>query len=166
MLILLSGFMLKQVIVIRRDLKLSPGKLAVQVAHASLEAYRRAGKRDREAWESSGAKKVVVKVEDLKTLLVGWPIDLPDVQEKGRPWFEDITPEEIEPQNIYHAQRRRRLLGAPQPGVPKAGISTGQPDGTRRERRRPQFRLWTLLAFLLTGAILFSWLAVKVMTRR
>ncbi len=61
--------MMKQVIVVRRDLKLSPGKLAVQVAHASLEAYRRAEKRDREAWESSGAKKVVVKVPDLKALL-------------------------------------------------------------------------------------------------
>ena len=61
--------MLKQVIVVRRDLKLSPGKLSVQVAHASLEAYRRAGRKDREAWESSGAKKVVVKVEDLEALL-------------------------------------------------------------------------------------------------
>jgi PTH2 family peptidyl-tRNA hydrolase len=68
-LILLSGFMLKQVIVVRRDLKLSPGKLAVQVAHASLEAYRRSDPKSREAWESSGAKKVVVKVPDLESLL-------------------------------------------------------------------------------------------------
>jgi activating signal cointegrator complex subunit 1 len=59
-----------------------------------------------------------VRVEDLKTLLVGWPIDLPDLQEKGRPWFEDIAPERLDPQNIYHAQRIRRFsLGD--------GVSTG-----------------------------------------
>ncbi len=50
-----------------------------------------------------------VVVEELDTLLVGWPIDLPDIQEIGRPWFEDIAPENVEPQNIYHAQRRLRL---------------------------------------------------------
>ncbi len=60
---------MKQVIAVRRDLRLSPGKLAVQAAHASLEAYRRADTRSREAWEDSGAKKVVVRVPDLKTLL-------------------------------------------------------------------------------------------------
>ncbi len=68
--------MLKQVIIVRRDLKLSPGKLAVQVAHASLEAYRRTDSRARHAWEESGAKKVVVKVPDLKALL--------ETQEKAR----------------------------------------------------------------------------------
>ena len=47
-----------------------------------------------------------VLVEDLNTLLVGWPVALPDRQEKGRPWFEKIAPEEIEPRNIYHAQHR------------------------------------------------------------
>ncbi len=68
--------MLKQVIIVRRDLKLSPGKLAVQVAHASLEAYRRSGHKNRKAWEETGAKKVVVKVPDLKSLL--------ETQEKAR----------------------------------------------------------------------------------
>ena len=62
--------------------------------------------------EENSWVKHPVRVEDLKTLLVGWPIDLPDKQAKGRPWFEDIAPEEIEPQNIYHAQRRRRLGSA------------------------------------------------------
>ena len=59
----------KQVIVIRSDLKLSKGKLSAQAAHASLEAYKKADGRTRSAWESSGAKKVVVKVEDLKGLM-------------------------------------------------------------------------------------------------
>lgn len=60
---------MKQVIVVRRDLKLSPGKLAVQAAHASLEAYRRADPKARHTWEETGAKKVVVRVPDLKSLL-------------------------------------------------------------------------------------------------
>ena len=59
----------KQVIVIRTDLKLSRGKLSAQAAHASLEAYKRADGRARSAWERSGSKKIVVKVEDLKGLM-------------------------------------------------------------------------------------------------
>ncbi len=58
----------KQVIAVRRDLKLSRGKLAVQVAHASLEAYKRVDSRSRDAWERDGSKKVVVGVQDLREL--------------------------------------------------------------------------------------------------
>ncbi|MFH1337608.1 MAG: peptidyl-tRNA hydrolase Pth2 [Nanoarchaeota archaeon] len=61
--------MFKQVIVVRKDLKLSKGKLAVQVAHASIDAYKKTDKKVRESWESEGAKKVVVAVDDLKQLL-------------------------------------------------------------------------------------------------
>ena len=61
--------MYKQVIVVRKDLKLSQGKLAVQVAHASLDAYKKAQARERLEWEHEGAKKVVVKVADDKELL-------------------------------------------------------------------------------------------------
>lgn len=59
----------KQVIVIRKDLKLSKGKLAVQVAHASLDAYERANPSQRGEWKLCGTKKVVVEVPDLKTML-------------------------------------------------------------------------------------------------
>lgn len=59
----------KQVIVIRSDLKLSKGKLAAQTAHASLDAYKKADGRVRSEWESTGSKKVVVKIEDLKGLM-------------------------------------------------------------------------------------------------
>lgn len=61
--------MFKQVIVIRNDLKLGKGKLAVEVAHGSLEAYKKADPKIKAEWESSGSKKVVVKVDDLKQLL-------------------------------------------------------------------------------------------------
>jgi PTH2 family peptidyl-tRNA hydrolase len=60
--------MYKQTIVIRQDLKLSKGKLAAQAAHASLEAYKKASPKLRQAWESQGSKKVVLKVKTLRTL--------------------------------------------------------------------------------------------------
>ena len=59
----------KQVIVVRADLSLGKGKMAAQVAHASLGAYRATGSRPREAWEDSGEKKVVVKAKYLDELM-------------------------------------------------------------------------------------------------
>ena len=61
--------MYKQVIVIRKDLELSKGKLAAQVAHASLEAYRQSSRSIRIKWEREGSKKVILKVGDLKELM-------------------------------------------------------------------------------------------------
>ncbi len=60
--------MLKQVIVVREDLKMSPGKMAAQVAHASLGAYRNAKKSNIIMWRLSGEKKVVVMCKDLEEL--------------------------------------------------------------------------------------------------
>ncbi len=60
--------MYKQVIAVRRDLRLSRGKLAVQVAHASLEAYKHSDGKVRQGWESGGAKKVVVRVDGLREI--------------------------------------------------------------------------------------------------
>ncbi len=56
----------KQVIVVRKDLKISCGKMAVQVAHASLEAAELVKNRNPELykeWKGEGAKKVVLSVE-------------------------------------------------------------------------------------------------------
>jgi PTH2 family peptidyl-tRNA hydrolase len=61
----------KQCIIIRDDLKLSAGKLAVQVAHAAVMALERAERSDRSAvsaWKSEGQKKVVLRVPGLQDL--------------------------------------------------------------------------------------------------
>ena len=60
--------MYKQVIVVRTDLKMGPGKLSAQVAHASLSSASAAKHAAIDAWESEGSKKVVLKVSDLKEL--------------------------------------------------------------------------------------------------
>ncbi|MFH1511427.1 MAG: peptidyl-tRNA hydrolase Pth2 [Candidatus Woesearchaeota archaeon] len=60
---------MKQVILIRQDLKLPKGKLAAQASHASVEAALKSGKERLESWRRQGAKKVVLKVADEKELL-------------------------------------------------------------------------------------------------
>jgi len=58
---------LKQVIVARKDLNLSKGKLSAQVAHASVSA---ADKSEwKKNWMRQGQKKSVLKVETLKELI-------------------------------------------------------------------------------------------------
>ncbi|MDT7887542.1 MAG: peptidyl-tRNA hydrolase Pth2 [Desulfurococcales archaeon] len=56
----------KQVMVVRTDLKMSPGKLAVQVAHASVEAVlicmeSKDCREWLEIWKEQGMKKVVLR---------------------------------------------------------------------------------------------------------
>lgn len=63
--------MYKQVIVIRKDLKLEKGKLSVQVAHASVENLLKIGcdsKKVKE-WRKEGMKKSVLSVETEEELL-------------------------------------------------------------------------------------------------
>ena len=60
----------KQCIVTRDDLKLTKGKLAVQVAHAALTASDFADKKERESWIRDGQKKVVLKVATLNDLFL------------------------------------------------------------------------------------------------
>ncbi|MCX8194752.1 MAG: peptidyl-tRNA hydrolase Pth2 [Candidatus Micrarchaeota archaeon] len=63
---------LKQVIVIRSDLGMGKGKIAAQVSHASLSAFRQAELRDKftaRKWEAEGQKKIVLKVASEQELL-------------------------------------------------------------------------------------------------
>ena len=60
------------VILVRQDLALPKGKLAVQSAHAAVEATLRALKTNKEKvilWRNEGQKKVVLKVKDEKDML-------------------------------------------------------------------------------------------------
>jgi PTH2 family peptidyl-tRNA hydrolase len=62
----------KQVIAVRIDLKMSPGKMAAQVAHASLSAAEVARRNSTvwyNAWKEGGQKKVVVKVADEEEII-------------------------------------------------------------------------------------------------
>jgi len=59
----------KQVIVVREDLQLSRGKLAVQVAHAAIIGYERADEKTREKWKLGGQKKIVLKVPDIRKMM-------------------------------------------------------------------------------------------------
>jgi len=68
--------MYKQVIVVRKDLGMDRGKIAAQVAHASLESYKKADEETRKQWEEDGSKKVVLKVGSLEKLM--------DLKEKAK----------------------------------------------------------------------------------
>ncbi len=47
---------------------MTKGKIAAQVAHASLDAYKRASTTQKAEWEDNGAKKVVLKANTLEEL--------------------------------------------------------------------------------------------------
>lgn len=62
-------FEYKMVIVTRGDLRISPGKLAAQVAHAAVVCAldtKKINSKWFNKWQSEGAKKAVVKVENEK----------------------------------------------------------------------------------------------------
>ena len=63
------NFEYKMVIVTREDLKLSPGKLAAQVAHAAVACAlntKKAKAKWFKKWMDAGGKKAVVKVESVE----------------------------------------------------------------------------------------------------
>ena len=60
---------MKQVILVRKDLKMPAGKMSAQVSHASVSAVLKSPKNIIEDWEKQGMKKVVLKVKDEKELL-------------------------------------------------------------------------------------------------
>jgi PTH2 family peptidyl-tRNA hydrolase len=59
---------MKQAIVARTDIGMGTGKLAAQVAHASLSAYENAGSSAQNEWKSEGQKKIVLKGSGEKQL--------------------------------------------------------------------------------------------------
>ncbi|MBI5797585.1 peptidyl-tRNA hydrolase [Candidatus Woesearchaeota archaeon] len=60
---------MKQVILVRMDLKMEKGKLSVQVAHAAVEATLASTKEAVKEWRKEGMKKVSLKVTDLREMM-------------------------------------------------------------------------------------------------
>lgn len=60
--------MYKQVLVVRKDLKMGIGKIAAHCSHASLDAAMMADEKVLIEWRKEGAKKIVVKVNSLKEI--------------------------------------------------------------------------------------------------
>jgi PTH2 family peptidyl-tRNA hydrolase len=91
---------IKQVIAVRIDLKMGKGKLAAQVAHASLEASeesRKIKKEWYETWRREGQAKVVLRVstkDELEEVLdtaisLGLPASL--IKDRGLTQLEPGT---------------------------------------------------------------------------
>jgi peptidyl-tRNA hydrolase, PTH2 family len=86
------------VVVVRGDLGLTPGKVAVQVAHAAVSLAQRAERRDRpgfEAWEAEGGRKIALVVPTLAELEA---LER-EARSKGVPtaWVEDAGLTEVPP---------------------------------------------------------------------
>lgn len=60
---------IKQVIIVRKDLNMSKGKIASQCCHACLNAYEKSNETIRKIWKEQGEKKVILAVENLEELL-------------------------------------------------------------------------------------------------
>jgi len=59
---------MKQVIIVRNDLKMSKGKTAAQCCHGCLGAYKKSDSNKIRKWEIEGEKKVIVKINSLEEL--------------------------------------------------------------------------------------------------
>jgi len=90
--------MYKQMIVIRKDLKMSVGKTIAQACHASLGAYKKVKKPKTQRWNLDGQKKVVLELNSKRQLLNLYN----RVKRKKIPCFlvEDAGLTELEPGTI------------------------------------------------------------------
>ena len=62
----------KQIIIVRKDLKMGTGKIAAQCAHAAIAAFEKTMQQKPQwvdAWKEQGQEKVVLKVQTKKELL-------------------------------------------------------------------------------------------------
>lgn len=63
---------MKQVILVRTDLKMSSGKIGAQCSHAAVSAADNSDKALVKEWKSEGMMKAVLKVSSEKELLEFW----------------------------------------------------------------------------------------------
>ena len=60
---------MKQVMVVRTDLKMGKGKIAAQCCHGSIGAYKRTSPEKIKKWENEAYAKVVLKVQNKEDLI-------------------------------------------------------------------------------------------------
>ena len=60
---------MKQVMIVRADLKMGKGKIAAQCCHASIGAYKNSDPKKIEKWENEAYAKVILKVHSLEDLM-------------------------------------------------------------------------------------------------
>ncbi len=60
---------MKQVIIVRNDLKMGKGKIAAQACHGAIGAYKKTDSQKIKKWEETGSAKIVCKVNSLEELL-------------------------------------------------------------------------------------------------
>ena len=60
---------MKQVIIVRTDLKMKKGKIAAQCCHGAIGAYKKSAKEKIRKWEDEACAKIVLKVDNLEDLL-------------------------------------------------------------------------------------------------
>ena len=60
---------MKQVILVRTDLKMPKGKLSIQCSHAAVEAVLKSDKNKILDWKNQGMKKIALKVKNENDLL-------------------------------------------------------------------------------------------------
>lgn len=59
---------MKQVIIVRTDIKMGKGKIAAQCCHAAIGSYKNTEKDKIRKWESEAYAKVVLKTQKLEDL--------------------------------------------------------------------------------------------------
>ncbi|MCQ2970330.1 MAG: aminoacyl-tRNA hydrolase [archaeon] len=59
---------MKQVMIVRTDLKMGKGKMAAQCCHGSIGSYKKASPDKIKKWENEAYAKVVLKVKTLEEL--------------------------------------------------------------------------------------------------
>ena len=60
---------MKQVILIRNDLKMPKGKMAAQACHSSVESTLKSDKENVKEWKKDGMMKAILRVDSEKELL-------------------------------------------------------------------------------------------------
>ena len=59
---------MKQAIVVRKDIRMSKGKVAGQVAHASLKSYKNTPPYIQKEWDNTDYTKIILKCNNLETI--------------------------------------------------------------------------------------------------